>query len=271
MTTCYCFKGTSGDPAYEPQGSLSTLAGLPIYRSTPQDKDTNSNRETILYLPDGFGLAKHNQKLADKYAQSGYETVVVDYFEGDALPDTFMLYTPGTDLDAYENLTSEQKETIRKIDMPSWLERHTPAHISSLIDKFFPEFCSITAEDKERPRPKIHILGHCFGGKHAFKLAQLDHENIGSILVFHPSFLEPSDIKNLKKPVLVGCAETDVFTPDLIQTVLNYLPGCGTAWKFLVYGGTQHGFATRPDLGNELTAKMFQQAFDDGLQWLRAN
>lgn len=33
--------------------------------------------------------------------------MIVDYFEGDALPDTFMLYTPGTDLDAYDNLTSE--------------------------------------------------------------------------------------------------------------------------------------------------------------------
>ncbi|KAI1808007.1 alpha/beta-hydrolase [Daldinia bambusicola] len=271
MSTCYCFKGSSSDPAYEPQGALSALAGLPIYRSTPHDKDTNSHRDVILYLPDGFGLAKHNQRLADKYAQCGYETVVVDYFEGDALPDTFMLYTPGTDLDVYDNLSSEQKETIRKIDMPNWLEQHNPEHISSLVDKFFPEFCSTITGDKQGPKPRIHILGHCFGGKHAFKLAQLDQESIGSILVFHPSFLEPSDIKNLKKPILVGCAETDVFTPDLIQTMLNHLPKCGAAWKFLVYGGTQHGFATRPDLGNELTAKMFQEAFDDGLRWLRAN
>ncbi|KAI1641593.1 alpha/beta-hydrolase [Daldinia loculata] len=271
MSTCYCFKGTAGDSAYEPKGSFSTLSGLPIYRSTPQNRSPNSHRDTILYLPDGFGLAKHNQRLADKYAQYGYETVIVDYFEGDALPDTFMLYTPGTDLDAYDNLTSEQKETIRKIDMPSWLKRHTPEHISSLVAKFFPEFCTTVAEGNRGPKARIHILGHCFGGKHAFKLAQLDHENVGSILIFHPSFLEPSDLKGLKKPVLVGCAETDVFTPDLIQTILNHLPGCGTTWKFLVYGGTQHGFATRPDLGNELTAKMFQQAFDDGLQWLKTN
>lgn len=57
--------------AYEPKGSFSTLSELPIYRSTPQNRDPNSHRDTILYLPDGFGLAKHNQRLADKYAQYG--------------------------------------------------------------------------------------------------------------------------------------------------------------------------------------------------------
>lgn len=37
----------------------------------------------------------------------GYETTIVDYFEGDALPDFFMKYLPGTDLDSYDNLTPE--------------------------------------------------------------------------------------------------------------------------------------------------------------------
>lgn len=70
--------------------------------------------------------------------------------------------------------------------MPSWLKRHTPEHISSLVAKFFPEFCTTVAEGNRGPKARIHILGHCFGGKHAFKLAQLDHENVGSILIFHP-------------------------------------------------------------------------------------
>ena len=36
-----------------------------------------------------------------------YETTVVDYFEGDALPEIFMQYMPGTDIDTYDNFTAE--------------------------------------------------------------------------------------------------------------------------------------------------------------------
>lgn len=73
------------------------------------------------YLSEGTGNAKNmvekdrsgklvapfilcDNKLTDFL---GYETTIVDYFEGDALPDFFMKYIPGTDLDSYDNLTLE--------------------------------------------------------------------------------------------------------------------------------------------------------------------
>jgi dienelactone hydrolase len=36
----------------------------------------------LLLLPDGFGLARHNLILADRFAEHGWPTILPDYFEG---------------------------------------------------------------------------------------------------------------------------------------------------------------------------------------------
>ncbi|KAI1409826.1 alpha/beta-hydrolase [Hypoxylon sp. FL1857] len=262
MSTCECFSGVAADANYQALGSFSTIAGLKVYKTGPHISQSTCNGR-ILFFPDGFGLARHNQRLADMYAEHGYDTTIVDYFEGDALPDVFMKYLPGTNLDSYENITPEEKEIIRKIHMPSWLERHTPAHIASLIGPFLLEFLKTVDSSKV----KLHIIGHCFGGKHALNLAR-NESDLTSVVVFHPSFLEPSDTNNLKKPVFMGLAETDVFTPGLSSTMLSQLPSSGARYKLLVYGGTKHGFASRSDLGDDTAKAMFAEAFIDGLRWM---
>ncbi|KAI1452312.1 alpha/beta-hydrolase [Annulohypoxylon moriforme] len=273
MSTCHCFSGVPADVDFKPSGTFSTVAGLKVYKSTPSSSGSKF-KGCILFFPDGFGLARHNQRLADMYAGHGYETTIVDYFEGDALPDIFMKYLPGTDLDSYDNLTSEEKDIIRKIHMPSWLARHTPNHIASLLAHFMVEFLeTVPKQPKEVGRDlntkTLYIIGHCFGGKHALNLAQ-NKSDVTSVIVFHPSFLEPSDTKNLQRPVFMGLAETDVFTPELSSTMLSQLPSSGARYKLLVYGGTKHGFASRSDLGNELEKAMFAEAFNDGLRWMES-
>ncbi|KAI1212093.1 alpha/beta-hydrolase [Annulohypoxylon truncatum] len=273
MSTCHCFSGVPADADFKPSGSFSTIAGLKVYKSTPLSPGPNS-KGSILFFPDGFGLARHNQRLADMYSGHGYETTIVDYFEGDALPDIFMKYLPGTDLDSYDNLTKEEKDIIRKIDMPTWLERHTPNHIASLLDRFLPDFLETVPRQDEKDShglsaKTLYIVGHCFGGKHALNLGQKESD-VTSVIVFHPSFLESSDTKNLKRPVFMGLAETDVFTPELSSVMLSQLPSSGTRYKLLVYGGTKHGFASRSDLGNELEKAMFAEAFNDGLRWMES-
>ncbi|VUC25021.1 unnamed protein product [Clonostachys rosea] len=68
MSTCECFRGTPTG-YYEPKGSYQIIGGLNTYRC--------------------------------------FDTTVVDYFEGNALPDCFMKYTPGTNVDEYDSLTIE--------------------------------------------------------------------------------------------------------------------------------------------------------------------
>lgn len=76
---------------------------------------------------------------------------------------------------------------------------------------------------------------------------------------------------DLKTPVFVGLAETDVFTPFLNTDMLSRLPESGTKYKISVYGGTKHGLASRADPKNENEMAAFKQAFDDGLTWLEAH
>ncbi|KAI1087646.1 alpha/beta-hydrolase [Rostrohypoxylon terebratum] len=261
MSTCHCFSGVPADADFKPSGSFSTIAGLQVYKSTPRNLESHS-KGSVLYFPDGFGLARHNQRLADMYAEHGYETTIVDYFEGDALPDFFMKYLPGTDLDSYDNLTPEEKDVIRKIHMPTWLARHPPSHIASLLGSFLPEYFKTATTD-------VYIVGHCFGGKHALNLAR-NEADVTSVIVFHPSFLDATDTGGLKKPVFMGLAETDIFTPELGSAMLSQLPKSGTKYKLLVYGGMKHGFASRSDLGNELEKDMFAEAFNDGLRWMES-
>lgn len=86
---------------------------------------------------------------------------------------TLIYYMNGSDI-----LLLQEKETIRKIHMPSWLERHAPPDISSLIGKFLPDFLATVPGD-------LHVIGHCFGGKHALNLAKRGSD-VASVVVFHP-------------------------------------------------------------------------------------
>ena len=83
------------------------------------------------------------------------------------------------------------------------------------------------------------------------------------------SFLDSTDTVGLKKPVFVGCAGTDVFTPHLITDMLSQLPNSGSMYKLAVYGGTKHGFASRVNQEDKTEAIMYQQALEDGLSWMK--
>jgi dienelactone hydrolase len=110
----------------------------------------------------------------------------------------------------------QDKNIVRKVDMATWGGVHNPSHSWSLVASFVEKL------KQEMPSgTKLYALGHCFGGKHALKLAQ--ETAITAVIAMHPvlkknlqqefllilltqSFLEPSDSRNLNCPVFVGCA-----------------------------------------------------------------
>lgn len=65
---------------YQYHGVFGNMGGLRVYQSSPPPNTPTCG--TLLLLPDGFGLARHNLILADSFAQEGWSTVVPDYFEG---------------------------------------------------------------------------------------------------------------------------------------------------------------------------------------------
>ncbi|PMD28918.1 hypothetical protein L207DRAFT_593991 [Hyaloscypha variabilis F] len=196
MSTPDCCRGVPGDENYKPKGLFLDKYNLNVYEVKAS---CGTNKGTLLFLPDAFGLASHNVILSDLYAIEGYDVLLVDILEGDPLPIAFMKYVPGTDIDRYDNFTAKDKNIVRKVDLGTWGGVHNPAHISSLVAPF------VEKVKQEMPSgTKLYALGHCFGGKHALKLAQ--ETGITAVIAMHPSFLEPSDSRDLNCPVFVGCA-----------------------------------------------------------------
>ena len=56
---------------YEPKGSFTVVGHVRVYKSTPAPQSHDSVPQNILFLPDGFGLASLNVRLADMYASHG--------------------------------------------------------------------------------------------------------------------------------------------------------------------------------------------------------
>jgi hypothetical protein len=63
---------------YTPLGSFGKLGPLAVYETSPAP-DTS---DILLYCPDGFGHALHNQYLADRFAERGWHVIIPDYYEG---------------------------------------------------------------------------------------------------------------------------------------------------------------------------------------------
>ncbi|KAJ4037775.1 hypothetical protein NW761_006231 [Fusarium oxysporum] len=87
-----------------------------------------------------------------------------------------MSYKPGTD---DHKFSQEEKEIIRNTDKDAWFSRHPQAKITSLLHPFFQAFREATGLST-----KVHVLGHCFGGKYALRLARTNR--ITSAIAMHP-------------------------------------------------------------------------------------
>lgn len=71
-----------------------------------------------------------------------------------------------------------------------------------------------------------------------------------------------------RKDLLIVEAETDFITPTLIQDMISTLPGSEFPYKFIVYGGTRHGFASRADMNDEIGRRTLLDSFNDSVRWI---
>lgn len=91
----------------------------------------------ILLIPDVIGIWKNSQLIADQFAANGYYTLLLDEFDGDALP---LNRPPG-------------------FDFMAWRSNNPPEKIDPIVEagvKFL----------KEKGIKKIGAVGYCFGAKY---------------------------------------------------------------------------------------------------------
>ncbi|KAF8484246.1 dienelactone hydrolase endo-1,3,1,4-beta-D-glucanase [Gautieria morchelliformis] len=256
----HCLQG------YALEGTPSgKLEGTDYYKAAPGGSTT-----AVVLLTDIFGLKLINPKLmADQYSERlGCDVWVPDYFNvgkppfdeskmGPLLPDV-----PNTATSFFQKL-----KFIFAIMgcMPSLISNRP-----SVVDHRTTAFVKRIKEQKKYE--KIGVIGFCFGGAIVVRLASTDLFN--SAIVAHPAGTSPAEIEAMKIPTSWICAEEDrSFGPE-------YRAQTEDIWKrkhenskldyeFKDYKGTVHGFAARPNLGNPVIKKAWEDSFEQTIAWYK--
>ncbi|EGN93570.1 hypothetical protein SERLA73DRAFT_97496 [Serpula lacrymans var. lacrymans S7.3] len=220
-----CFTGVKhfGTPV----GRVVDLGGLETYISEP--KEQGPQKIVMLFLADVWGsLWINNKLLQDYFASVGYYVLGPDYLFGDAVPN----HPPDFDRHTW----AKTKLKPARDAFPKWLEAVKEIHGTENT-----KYCAV---------------GYCFGAPFVMELAATDFIEAGALA--HPAFLDESHFEDLKKPLLLCCAEEDHTFPlpsrrraedILVERKANYY--------FQIFAGIKHGFAVRgnPDVEQERWSK----------------
>ncbi|KAH9215586.1 Alpha/Beta hydrolase protein [Leptodontidium sp. 2 PMI_412] len=293
MSCPSCFSG--GITTNHPTGTESTIHGIPTYIASPPAGTTP--KALIILITDAFGWKfANNRVLADHYAQRGsYLVYVPDFMNGKAM------HTDAIQL--MDNLTSPAPSWFSAIVYkPIWairvLRLAIPWKSACAPEKTHPGILSFLQSIRSSPPPaalsqnqnfKIGIAGFCWGGKHAFMLAQNSSKNkndsgkkdlVDCIFTAHPSYISiPDEVEGVDVPmsVIVGDADMALKKPQALEMQRLLLDknavegkrdgGRKDKYEMVILEGAKHGFAIRTHPDDEREMEMAMRAEDQALSW----
>ncbi|KAG8665214.1 uncharacterized protein FPOAC1_013193 [Fusarium poae] len=216
---------------------------IQVYDSRPL---SGSVKGILILFPDGFGLASHNQLLADMFAERGWTTIIPDYFEGDAVPISVLERDQSRPLD-------------EQFDLKLWLSRHPHESVERHAKDLYEHVHS------SNDNLGIAVAGYCFGGKYALRASSWPGVHVA--LAFHPSFVERDDIAGA--PVEPGCrtfvglAENDEMVPKTLGADIScWAAEASRTITQRVFPHVGHGFAARPAATAKTEMEQFREAFE---------
>ncbi|PPQ72815.1 hypothetical protein CVT24_012891 [Panaeolus cyanescens] len=247
----------------EPTGSMQVGYQGAYYAMGAEGESSRA----VIFLTDGYGLPLQNCKImADNLAQRLHCDVwVPDYLAGRPLVDVDDLGAPdraGVKLSLFDKLKGMLFSVIPKI----------PAYISnrpSVVDKRVKEFILMLQNKKQYE--KVGVVGYCWGGATAMRLAKGDL--IRTAAMCHPAPFSEKDVKAIKIPTSWAVAEDDLFvSPSLRRRAEAILSARKEKdnefeYEFKEYPGTAHGFAARPNLNLPEIRAAYEAAFEQVVQW----
>lgn len=220
-----CFKGVKHFG--EPSGETITIAGVQTYISKPPP--AKDDKKIILYLADVYGpLYINAQLLQDYYASHGFTVLGIDYFFGDPI----------------------HLHTEESFDRTAWM-----AKSKQQAKEAFPKWIKEVRETYG-VNAKYFAVGYCFGAPFTLELASTN--DIVAAAFAHPAFLTEDHFKQITKPLLLSCAETDhTFPKESRRRAEDILEEVKATYHVQIFSGVAHGFGTRgdPDVENSRWAK----------------
>ncbi|OBZ68577.1 Protein AIM2 [Grifola frondosa] len=200
-------------------GTVEAIAGVETYIARPPNAQDNT--KIIFFFADVFGPLYINSKLLmDYWASNGYLVLGLDYFEGDSM----ILHhgQEGFDFTAWR--IPKEKRAAELV--PRW------------IDAVKQQFGG--------PETKYNAAGFCFGAPYAMDLVATDWFSAGAWA--HPAFLNEDHFKNVKRPIMMACAEIDhTFSLEARRRAEDILVEAKAPYFIQVFGQVSHGFALRGD------------------------
>ncbi|EXJ70647.1 uncharacterized protein A1O5_05637 [Cladophialophora psammophila CBS 110553] len=241
---------------YESRGKFSVLGPLSVYETG----SPNENGNILLYCPDGFGHALHNQYLADRFAECGWQVILPDYYEGDPVPLEHLDWDQSKSLEE-QGWNEEQLGRMRSFSLDTWLRVHNMTRIQMLLKD------CVHAIQQSYPGTSISAIGFCTGGKQSLLLASWA---VKAAAIFHPSFVKEEDIHGISVPLYIGLGEKDQMVPSTLKEDLERWLSASKVRGFTisVYPGMDHGWTIRPDNDDPEIRHQCKQAFEDAVKFL---
>ncbi|KAJ4259742.1 hypothetical protein NW762_007673 [Fusarium torreyae] len=258
---------TAVESGHGQRGEEVKYQGLTLYVSKPRQKSLGykkpGKRTGILFLTDVYGIQlKENRQLVDKFASNGFVTVAPDFFNGSPAPS---VDTPG-------------------FNVTDFLAKHPPSVADPIVAK------ALTYLRKELGVNKIAATGYCYGGRYVFRSLDKDGGGVDVGFTAHPSLLETDEIEAVIKPVsIAGAGEADprrnhwgVGKADICIANDNIFPQkrqaetdailtkIGKPFTSVLYSGTSHGFAVRPNTSEPQQVFAKEEAFYQAVRFFDA-
>jgi carboxymethylenebutenolidase len=192
-----------------------TGSGMSGYLALPE----NPKGPGILVVQEIFGVNSHIKQVADLYAAAGFVALA---------PDAFWRVEPGAELGYTPPDIQKGMALAKKLD---------PAQ--SLADM---EAALVTLRHLPQCASKVGVVGYCFGGTVAYKLATSDKVD-AAVGYYGGGIAQALDsAKNLHCPLMLHFGEKDGhITMDLVDKIKTALKDVGHVEVF-VYKGADHGF-----------------------------
>lgn len=149
-------------------------------------------------------------------------------------------------------------------EFEAWKERHEADVTDEILDRVV-KYCHETYGKDV----KIGGVGYCFGGRYVMRLMGKGVIDVG--VANHPSFFTMDEVAQLGegKKLAIFAAEIDDILPKEKRRETEDLlaKNGGVIWQSTLFGGTEHGFAVRGDLGVKEVRVAKEKAFLGAVAW----
>jgi len=238
-----CLEGSIHDG--EPRGLYTTISDIETYIAPPPEGKRNDH--ILFYFPDVWGFYKNGLLIMDGFADAGYLVLGLDYFRGDPVWK--------------HRKDRNDKTTDPDFDYEAWMKKHM-----AFADEAVPGWVKEAKARYGKPDTKYACVGYCFGAP--FVCNELASDTVTAGAFAHPAFLKEHHFFDLKKPLLLSCAETDhTFGAQSRRRAIDILQEIKVPYQVQLFSGVEHGFALRGNMESPYERYVKEQSLEGIVKW----